>query len=101
MTKRILIGLVLWVGILYLADFLSLRFRVPRRDTFGTVTVHTYYSVKLKSGKTEFDYAGDHDVSCANSIFPQLGLKPCWYLSRHTDEQITIDSGDPNNPHIF
>jgi hypothetical protein len=67
----------------------------------GTVTVHTYYSVKLKSGKTEYDYAGDHDVNCANSLFPQLGLKPCWYAIRHTDEQITIDSGNPNNPHLF
>ena len=87
--------------VLYAGDFLSLRLRLPRREMLGSVTVHTYYSVKLKSGKTEYDYAGDHDVNCANSLFPQLGLKPCWYLSRHTDEQITIDSGNPNNPHLF
>jgi hypothetical protein len=99
--KRILIVFVLVAGSLYLADFLSLRMRIPVRDPLGSVTVHTYYAVKLKNGRTEFDYVGDHDVSCSNSVFPQLGQKPCWYASRHTEEQIKIDSGDPNNPHLF
>ena len=99
--KRKLILAVLLLGLLYLGDFLSLRLRIPARDTFGNVTVHTYYSVKLKSGKTEYDYAGDHDVTCSNSMFPQFGVKPCWYARRHTDEQIIIDSGSPNNPKLF
>ncbi|MGA2686661.1 MAG: hypothetical protein ABSE85_01190 [Candidatus Korobacteraceae bacterium] len=99
--KRFLIIAVIVVAVLYGGDFLSLRLGLPKREMMGTVTVHTYYSVKLKSGKTEYDYAGDHDVNCANSLFPQLGLKPCWYAIRHTDEQITIDSGNPNNPHLF
>jgi len=99
--KRNLLIVILVLGILYLGDFLSLRLRLPARDTFGSVTVHTYYSVKLKSGKTEYDYAGDHDVSCTNSLFPQMSNPPCWYARRHTDEQITIDSGNPNNPKLF
>ena len=99
--KRKLIIVVVVLGILYLGDFLSLRFGIPVRDTFGSVTVHTYYVVKLKNGKTEYDYAGDHDVSCANSLLPQFGVKPCWYARRRTEEQITIDSGNPNNPHLF
>jgi hypothetical protein len=99
--KRRLIIVILVLGVLYLGDLLSLRFRIPTRDMFGSVTVHTSYAVKLKNGKTEYDYAGDHDVSCANSLFPQFGAKPCWYARRHTDEQINIDSGNPNNPHLF
>jgi len=98
---RNLIIVVAVLGVLYLGDLLSLRLQVPRRDVFGSVTVHTYYSVKLKNGRTEYDYAGDHDVSCTHSLFPQMGNKPCWYASRRTEEQITIDSGNPNNPHIF
>jgi hypothetical protein len=100
-VKRRLIAAGIVVGALYLGDFLSLRFRVPARDTFGNVTVHTYYVVKLKSGRTEYDYAGDHNVSCANSMFPQFAAQPCWYARRHTDQQITIDSGNPNNPKLF
>lgn len=103
-VKRKLIIVVI-VGILavvlYGVDYLSLRLGIPRRNALGNVTVHTYYAVKLKNGKTEFDYVGDHDVSCTNSLFPQLGMAPCWYASRHTEEQITIDSGNPNNPHLF
>lgn len=99
--KRKLIIVSLVLGILYLADFLSLRLRIPARETFGSVTVHTYYAVKLKNGKTEYDDAGDHDVTCTNSVFSQFGAKPCWYARRHTQEQIAIDSGNPNNPRLF
>ena len=98
--KRILIVVVL-AGLLYLLDFLSLHFAIPQRDAFGSITVHTYYVVKLKNGRSEYDYAGDHAVNCSHSLFPQFGVKPCWYAARHTEEQIKIDSGNPNNPHIF
>jgi hypothetical protein len=100
-VKRKIIIVIAAVGVVYVADFLSLRLRVPARDTFGSVTVHTYYAVKLKNGRTEYDYAGDHDVPCVNSMFPQFGAKPCWYARRHTEEQINIDSGNPNNPRLF
>jgi hypothetical protein len=99
--RRKLILVVIVLGVVYLGDFLSLRTRIPARDIFGTVTVHTYYAVKLKNGKTEYDYAGDHDVACTNSLFPQLGARPCWYARQHTDQQINIDSGNPNNPKLF
>jgi hypothetical protein len=99
--KRKIVLVIAVAAVLYSADFLSLRFRLPPRDTFGSVTVHTYYSVKLKNGRTEYDYAGDHDVACSNSVFPQFGAKPCWYARRHTEEQINIDSGNPNNPRLF
>lgn len=99
--KRIFIIVLMVFAVLYAGDFLSLHLRIPKRDMLGSVTIHTYYAVKLKSGKTEYDYAGDHNLDCANSLFPQLGVKPCWYVSRHTTEQITIDSGNPNNPTLF
>jgi hypothetical protein len=87
--------------LLYVLDLISLRAGIPHRDQLGSVTMHTYYAVKLKNGKTEYDYAGDQVVNCSNSLFPQMGVSPCWYAVRHTDQQITIDSGNPNNPHIF
>ncbi len=99
--KRVLLIVAGVAILLYGLDFLSVKLRLPRRDTYGSVTVRTVYLVKLKSGKTEYDYAGEHDVDCTNSVFPQMGVKPCWYVSRHTEEQIVIDSGDPNNPHLF
>ncbi len=70
--KRKLLIVVVALGVLYLGDFLSVRFRIPARDTFGSVTVHTYYVVKLKSGKTEYDYAGDHDIELHKFIVPAI-----------------------------
>jgi len=90
------------VGVLlYAGDFVSLHLAIPRREKLGSVTVHTYYSVKLKNGRTEYDDGGDQVVSCSNSLLPQMGVAPCWYEVRHPSRQITIDSGNPNNPHIF
>jgi hypothetical protein len=99
--KRVLIIVVIVAAVLYAADFLSLRLGVPARVAVGSITVHTFYAVKLKNGRTEYDYAGDHNVSCTNSLLPQYGMKPCWYVNRNLNEQITIDSGTPNNPHLF
>ena len=99
MRKLVLLAAAL--ALLYLGDFLSLRLNMPRREPSGSVTVHTYYVVKLKNGHSEYDYAGDRDIRCTNSLFPQMGNPPCWYARRKTEEEITIDSGNPNNPHIF
>ncbi len=99
--KRFVIGVMIFCAVVYAGDFLSLHLRLPRRPMLGTVTLHTYYAVKLKNGKTEYDYAGDQDVDCSNSLLPELGVNPCWYARRHTDQQITIDSGNPHNPHLF
>ena len=95
------IGAIAVCSVVYAADFLSLHAGVPRRPKVGSITVHTYYAVKLKSGKTEYDDAGDEIVSCSNSLLPQMGVSPCWYVSRNPSRQITIDSGNPNNPHVF
>ncbi len=98
---RMLAALVGACLLLYAADFVSLHAAIPRREKLGSVTVHTLYAVKLKNGRTEYDDGGDQVVSCSNSLFPQMGVNPCWYVARHPNQQITIDSGTPNNPHIF
>jgi len=100
-VKRTLLWLLALLVLLYAGDWLSLRLRIPRREPLGSVTVHVLYAVKLKNGKTEYDDGGDQVISCSTSLFPQRGYEPCWYARRHRDQEITIDSGNPNNPHIF
>jgi hypothetical protein len=100
--KRTVITLLLLVVIVYLGDYSWLAYRAHNnRNAFGSVTLDTYYTVKLKNGHTEFDYAGQQNVECVNSLLPHMGDKPCWYASRKKDQQIDIDSGDPNNPKLF
>jgi hypothetical protein len=100
--KRALIAAVLMVVLVYLGDFAWLAFRAHRnQNAFGSVTLDTYYTVKLKNGKTEFDYAGPQNIECVHSLMPHYGDNPCWYASRKKEQQVNIDSGDPNNPKLF
>ena len=100
--KRTLIVLVATVVVLYLCDYLWLRFRMAtNRDAFGSVTRDVYYSVKLKNGKTEFSYGGQQSFECPNSLLPEYWEKPCWYARRQKDQQINIDSGNPHNPSLY
>ncbi len=52
----------------------------------STVTVNQFMSVPLKGQKTELDYLGTVNVSCAVALFPQGGQDPCWYLRRNTNQ---------------
>ena len=100
--KRIAIVIVLVVLVLYAGDYLWLRYRMAtNRNPFGSVTRDVYYSVKLKNGKTEFSSGGQQAFECPNSLLPQYWEKPCWLARRQTEQQINIDSGNPNNPSLY
>ena len=100
--KRGLLVLVLLLCVVYGGDYLWLRYRMAfNRNPFGNVTRDVYYSVKLKSGKTEFSYGGQQSFECPNSLLPQYWEKPCWYAKRQKDVQINIDSGNPHNPSLY
>lgn len=100
--KRFLFALLLMVAAVYLGDYGLLRYRMAtNRDAFGSVTRNVYYSVKLKSGKTEFSYGGQEAFECPNTLLPQYWEKPCWLAQRQKDVQIDIDSGNPHNPSLF
>jgi hypothetical protein len=63
-----------------------------RGSPHSTVTVNQFLSVPLKGQKTEYDYLGSTDVSCAVALFPQGGQQPCWYLRRHPDQWDAVGS---------
>ena len=101
-AAKIFLGLCTLLVLLFAADYLSLRFRVPgNRPQLGSVTVHRFYRTALKNGRSDIQYDGDYAYDCVHAIFPHFGDKPCWYLGRKTEEWIDIKSGTSNNPHIF
>jgi len=100
--RRAILALVFLVAAVYAADFAVLRLRMAtNRNPFGSVTRNVYYTVKLKNGKTEFDFAGQQDFECPNTLLPQYWEKPCWLARRQKDQQIDIDSGNPHNPSLY
>lgn len=82
--KRIGVGVLGLLLAVYFGDYLRVRFRMahPKSgDAFGTVT--TFYSTTLKSGKTEVFFDQPQTEMCVNSLFPHLGHRPCWYVTRN------------------
>lgn len=88
---RAFAAIVLTAALVYLIDYLVLRIRVAtNHQPFGTVTVRPYYAVPRKDQKTEFMLGDPTDQQCVHSLLPHMGDSPCWYLARHTEQQIDM-----------
>jgi hypothetical protein len=81
----------LLTGTVYVGDYLSVRYKIPKgRDPFSSVTIQPYYAIHEKNGRTEYDFAQPQTQVCVRSLFPHFGYSPCWYVKRHSDKRIDI-----------
>jgi hypothetical protein len=87
---RVFFGLAFLFFGVYAVDYLSVRFKIPNRDQFGTVTVQTFLAVPQKDGKTEFIMGDTQDVQCVHSLFPHFDCLPCWYEAKKTSKRIDM-----------
>jgi hypothetical protein len=81
--------------LVYIADNLQLQYRIrQKRQPYGTVTVQITYAIAQKAPpgtqKTEYASGGAQDQTCVNSLFPQMGYSPCWYLRRRAQKQVKM-----------
>ena len=75
----------------YGVDYAILRYRVSRNlSPYGSVTVRQYYAVSEKNQRTEYVYGSTQPHSCVNTLFSHMGMAPCWYLRRHSEQEIRI-----------
>jgi len=89
--RRILLVTLLSLCLLYIGDYVSVRYRIPNnRPQFDVVKIQRYYAVGLKSGKTEFMFLGPTNQMCVHSLFPHFGYTPCWYLNRRKVQRISM-----------
>lgn len=94
-VTRVLLALLLLFCLLYIGDYLQFRYRVWRNhQPYGTVTVEVVYAIPEKAPpdtkRTEYTAGSAQDQSCANSLFPQSGFSPCWYLRRNARRQVNM-----------
>jgi len=94
-VKRGLKVAVLALALLYLGDFLSVRFQIPHRELLEPVEVQTFYQVRLKGKKVEYMKADSQTETCVHSLFPQIGYTPCWYLMSHRQKWVEIGALRP------
>jgi len=57
-----------------------------RGSPHASVAVSRFMSIPLKGQKTEYDFLGTANVSCAVALFPHDAQDPCWYLKRHPNQ---------------
>ena len=75
----------------YAADYCVFRIRTAtHRQPVGSVTVTRYYAVLQKNGKTQFIFDSPAAQECSNTLFPEGGDPPCWYLQRHPEKRVNI-----------
>jgi hypothetical protein len=88
---KVVIALLGAAGLFYIGDYAVLRYRIARNLTpYGSVTVNVYYAVPQKNGRMEYDFGSSQAEVCVNSVFPQAGYAPCWYLRRRSDQQVQL-----------
>jgi hypothetical protein len=86
---RLLLIAIALVSLAYAVDRVSIVYRIPNgRRQFGSVEVKRLLAVPQKDRKTEYIAEPAEEQHCVQSLFPQLGFLPCWYLSRHANQEI-------------
>jgi hypothetical protein len=95
--KRIIVNSVLCLllagALVYVCDYVSLNSRIPNnRAQFGSVIVQRTWIIPMKDGKNQYSFDPPAPQDCVNSLFPHFGDLPCWYLNRHTKQQ--VNTGD-------
>lgn len=85
---RLLAWLLLATAVLYACDYGLLRVRVARNQGFDSVQVDVVYQIPQKGNKAEYVPAEPQTQTCVRSLFPHMGSQPCWYLRRHTQQQV-------------
>jgi hypothetical protein len=91
MLVRILAIAALLLSVLYVGDYLLVRYRIPKdRDPLGIVQVQPYYAVPQKNKTTEFYFLNPQSQTCVHSLFPHLGYSPCWCLNIKKQKRINM-----------
>src|SRR5580704_12850258 len=87
--ERIAIIALVALAILYACDYALFQHKMSKNggaDALGSVT--SYYGTALKDGKMEIFTDQPQLETCAHSLFPHSGYRPCWYAARNNVKPI-------------
>ena len=88
--RRSFLVLLALAAILYAGDWLSLKLRIPSRAQTQDLQIQPLLAVPEKGNKMEYILGDPQTETCSNSLFPQLGYRPCWYVRRHTRQRVDM-----------
>jgi hypothetical protein len=96
LVKRVLIGLIIALGLLYGSDYLYVRVRMlhPKPgDPVESLKSLRVLAIPEKNGKTEYEVDAlnpEQTTTCVHSLFPHLGYSPCWYVMPRVNRPIPM-----------
>jgi hypothetical protein len=79
------LALLSGVALIYVADDLWARFRGRPVEQ---MKVGRYYAAVNHWNEVEYSVGKPVIETCADTLMPHFGYTPCWYLRRHTIQQI-------------
>jgi hypothetical protein len=95
-ARRIFLAALVLFLLAYLGDSLwfQLRVRYPSvGPSTGSVHRIRLLAIQLKNNKVEYQIDAqkpEEDLTCARSLFPHSGVRPCWYVTRHAKDPISM-----------
>ncbi len=90
---RGLFGALVLVALLWIADFVSFRYRLSKGtpgNPVQTLNIHPTYAIPHKDGRAEYVFGEPQMVTCVRSIFPHGGDPPCWYVRKTASKPIEM-----------
>lgn len=94
--RRIFFAALALFLFVYLGDFLWFQVRVhypAAGPTTSSVHRIRLLAIPLKNNKVEYQLDAqkpEEDLPCARSLFSHAGNPPCWYVTRHAKDPITM-----------
>ena len=95
-ARRIFFAALALFLLVYLGDLLWFQLRVHYPAAGPTMSsVHRYrlLAIPLKNNKIDYEIDSqkpEEDVPCVRSLFPHGGIRPCWYVTRHAKDPISM-----------
>jgi len=90
-SLRIFVALIALFAIAYVGDWGLLQLRERGGSAHSSVTVDNTDAIKEKGGKVEYFFNPPQPTPCVRALFPHEGEPACWWLARHSDQQIFMN----------
>jgi len=79
------VALASLTALIYVADDLSTRFR---GRPVQQIKVNRIYAAVNQWNEVEYSVGTPVMQTCVDALMPHFGYTPCWYLRRHTFQQV-------------
>lgn len=94
-SGKILAGIaagLLALGVLaYVADWIVLQIHAHQGAAYGSVVVEETDVVREKGNKVEYYSNPPQPTPCVYALFPHEGHPACWWLTRHAEQERTLN----------